>query len=132
MDTTNLLLITASLTAIAFTVYSISNATVTVTDPKRFDSNAQSVNSVLDAAGNNLVWSFGSYSLGFLIMPVLIGTAIVKNKMDKTTEEFEWRDLDNARDVDADLASFKEMMRNERLDLDGEVLENIGVFENQF
>jgi hypothetical protein len=132
MDTTNLLLITASLGAIAFTVYSISNATVTVTDPARFDSNAQSVNSVLDTAGNNIVWSFGSYSLGFLIMPVLIGGAIVKNKMSQATEEFELREWSEARDPDADLASFKEMMRNERLDLDGEVLEHMGDFENQF
>jgi hypothetical protein len=131
MDTTNLLLIAATAIAITIATTSITSATVTITEPERFDANAQSANSVFNTLGSNVAWSFGSYSLSFVILPVLVGTAVVHRKLSNgVSEEYDDRMEYENRDQDADLASFMEMQRNERLD--AEAIEHVGQFENQF
>jgi uncharacterized membrane protein len=130
MDTTNLLLIAATAVAITVATMSITNATVTITEPERFDANAQSINSGMNTLGSNIAWTFGSYSMNFYIIPALVSTVFVHTKLSNGVSE----QYDNVieyenRDQDADLASFMQMQRNERLDR--EALENIGRFENQ-
>jgi hypothetical protein len=130
MDTTNLLLIAATAVAITVATMSITNATVTITEPERFDANAQSINSGMNTLGNNIAWTFGSYSMNFYIIPALVSTVFVHGKLSNgVSEQFDDRMEYENRDEDADLASFMEMQRNERLDR--EALENIGRFENQ-
>jgi uncharacterized membrane protein len=130
MDTTNLLLIAATAVAITIATTSITSATVKITEPERFDANAQSINSGMNTLGSNIAWTFGSYSMNFYIIPALVGTVFVHTKLSNGVSE----QYDNVieyenRDQDADLASFMAMQRNDRLDR--EALENIGRFENQ-
>jgi hypothetical protein len=131
MDTTNLLLIAATAIAITIATTSITSATVTITEPERFDAKIQSANSVFNTVGSNVVLTFGSYSMNFYIIPALVGTMFVHGKLSNNgvSEEYDDRmEFENSKD--ADLASFMEMQRNERLDR--EALENIGQFENQY
>jgi hypothetical protein len=132
MDTTNLLLIAATAIAITVTTMSVTSATVKITEPERFDANAQSANSVFNTVGSNVVWTFGSYSMNFYIIPALVGTIFVHGKLSNNgvSEEYDDRMEYENRDQDADLASFMEMQRNERLD--AEAIEHVGQFENQF
>jgi hypothetical protein len=130
MDTINLLLITAGLAAVAFTVNSISTTTVTITDPERFDANAQSVNSVIDTTGSNVVWGFSVYTLATGAV-ALRAYLTVKQTLDQISNvEYDDRMEYENRDQDADLASFMEMQRDNRLN--AEALEHIGQFEDQF
>jgi uncharacterized membrane protein len=131
MDTTNLLLIAATAVAITVATMSITSATVTITEPERFDANAQSINSGMNTLGSNIAWTFGSYSMNFYIIPALVGTVFVHTKLSNGVSE----QYDNVmeyenRDQDADLASFMQMQQDNRLNAD--VLENMGDFENQF
>jgi hypothetical protein len=131
MDTTNLLLIAATAIAITIATTSITSATVTITEPERFDSNVQSINSGMNTLGSNVAWTFGSYSMNFYIIPALVGTVFVHRTLSNNgvSEQFDDRMEYENRDQDADLASFMEMQRNERLNR--AALENIGRFENQ-
>jgi hypothetical protein len=130
MDTTNLLLIAATAIAITVATMSVTSATVKITEPERFDANIQSMIDGANSVGSNVAWTFGAYSMNFYIIPGLVGTMFVHRKLSNGVSE----QYDNVieyenRDQDADLASFMEMQRNERLDR--EALENIGRFENQ-
>jgi hypothetical protein len=130
MNTINLLLISASLAAVAFTVSSISTTTVIVTDPERFDANAQSVNSVIDTTGSNVVWGFSVYSLATGVVALRAYLTVKQNLNQISNMEYDERMEYDIRDQDADLASFMDMQRNDRLN--AEALEHMGVFENQF
>jgi hypothetical protein len=130
MDTTNLLLIAATAIAITVATMSVTSATVKITEPERFDANIQSMIDGANSVASNVAWTFGAYSMNFYIIPGLVGTMFVHRKLSNGVSE----QYDNVieyenRDQDADLASFMEMQRNERLDR--EALENIGRFENQ-
>jgi uncharacterized membrane protein len=131
MDTTNLLLIAATAIAITAATMSVTNATVKITEPERFDANAQSINSGMNTLGSNVVWTFGAYSMNFYIIPGLVGTMFVHRKLsnnDGVSEQYnDIMEYENSKDED--LASFMAMGRNDRLDR--EALENIGQFENQ-
>jgi uncharacterized membrane protein len=132
MDTTNLLLIAATAVAITIATTSITSATVTITEPERFDANAQSINSFTNTLGSNVAWTFGSYSMNFYIIPALVGTVFVHRTLSNNgvSEQYDDRMEYENRDQDADLASFMQMQQDNRLNAD--VLENMGQFENQF
>jgi hypothetical protein len=117
MDTTNLLLIAATALAITVTTMSFTSATVKITEPERFDANAKSANSVFNTVGSNVVWTFGSYSMNFYIIPALVGTIFVHKKLSNIGVSEEYDDMmEYENSKDADQASFMEMQRNERLD----------------
>jgi hypothetical protein len=132
MDTTNLLLIAGTAIAISIATMSITSATVTVTEPKRFDANIQSMIDGANSVGSNVAWTFGAYSMNFYFIPALVGTVFVHRKLsnnDAVSEQYnDIMEYENSKD--ADLASFMAMGRNDRLNSD--VLENMGDFENQF
>jgi hypothetical protein len=131
MDTTNLLLIAATAIAITVATISVTNATVKITEPERFDANAQSMIGGFNSIGSNVAWTFGAYSMNFYIVPAIVGSLFVHRKLsnnDGVSEQYDdMMEYENSKD--ADLASFMAMQRNERLDR--EALENIGQFENQ-
>jgi hypothetical protein len=131
MDTTNLLLIAVTAIAITVTTMSVTNASVTITEPERFDSNAQSINSAINTLGSNVAWTFGTYSMNFYIVPALVGTMFVHRKLSNgVSEEYDDRMEYENRDQDADLASFMQMQQDNRLNTGN--LEHMGQFENQF
>jgi hypothetical protein len=130
MDTTNLLLIAATAIAITIATTSITSATVTITEPERFDANTQSMINGINSIGSNVAWTFGSYSMNFYIIPALVGTVFVHRTLSNNGVSEQYDDvMEYENSKDADLASFMEMQRNERLNR--EALENIGRFENQ-
>jgi hypothetical protein len=130
MDTTNLLLIAATAIAITIATTSITSATVTITEPERFDANTQSMINGINSIGSNVAWTFGSYSMNFYIIPALVGTVFVHRTLSNNEVSEQYDDvMEYENSKDADLASFMEMQRNERLNR--EALENIGRFENQ-
>jgi hypothetical protein len=132
MDTTNLLLIAATAIAITIATTSITSATVKITEPERFDANAQSIIDGFNSIGSNVAWTFGAYSMNFYIVPALVGTIFVHRTLSNNNGVSEQYDdmMEYENSKDADLASFMAMQRNEQLNAD--VLENMGDFENQF